>query len=152
MVKRTKWLNEDETRAWKGLTLMQFQLFALIGRELADTELSFQDYIVLAELSEREDNRARLTELGRQLGWEKSRISHHVTRMEQRGLVEKVRCDTDQRSWFVTVTKEGRDAIAAAAPHHVATVRKYFVDLLTDQQIRMLEQITTTVLGQLPEV
>jgi DNA-binding MarR family transcriptional regulator len=148
---KTRWLTEEENKAWKGLTLMQFQLFALLGRELADTGLSFQDYVVLAELSDRPDNRARLNELGRQLGWEKSRISHQVSRMEQRGLVEKVRCDTDQRGWFIGMTAEGHAAISSAAPHHVATVRRCFVDLLTAQELRVLESITSKVLAELPE-
>jgi DNA-binding MarR family transcriptional regulator len=151
MAKKTRWLTEPENLAWKGLTLMQFQLFALLGRELADSGLSFQDYIVLAELSDRPDHRARLTDLGRQLGWEKSRVSHHVSRMEQRGLVAKVRCETDQRSWFITITDEGRRAIKEAAPPHVAKVREYFVDLLTAEQLRVLESITATVLQALPE-
>lgn len=151
MTRKTKWLTEPQIRAWKGLTLMQFRLFALLGRELAESGLSFQDYVVLAELSDRPDSRARITDLGRQLGWEKSRISHHVTRMEQRGLLTKVRCETDQRGWFITFTEAGRDALTTAAPQHVATVRHHFIDLLSAEQLSALESITTTVLEALPE-
>ncbi len=148
---KTKWLTEPEKRVWKDFTLMQFQLFALLGRELAETGLSFQDYIVLAELSERPDYQARLTDLGRQLGWEKSRISHHVTRMEQRELVAKLKCPNDQRSYLITLTKDGQAAIKAAAPHHVATVRQYFIDTVTPEQLKTLGAITTAVLQSLPE-
>jgi DNA-binding MarR family transcriptional regulator len=145
------WLSESEKRVWKDFTLMQFQLFALLGRDLSDTGLSFQDYIVLAELSERPNYQARLTDLGRQLGWEKSRISHQVTRMEQRALVEKVKCGTDLRSYLITLTKVGHDAIKAAAPQHVNTVRNYFIDRLTPEQLQVLGNITAAVLESLPE-
>ena len=148
---KTTWLTETEKQVWKNLTLMQFQLFALLGRELTDTGLSFQDYIVLAELSERPNHQARLTDLGRQLGWEKSRMSHQVTRMEQRELVAKVKCPNDQRSYLITLTEEGHAAIKTAAPHHVATVRRYFIDTITPEQLRVLGQITTEVLHNLPE-
>lgn len=145
-----RWLTAAEHRAWRNFSLMQLQLFALLGRELADDGLSYQDYIVLAHLSDQKDNQLRLTELGRELGWEKSRISHHVTRMEQRGLVARMRCPTDQRGWFVVMTDEGRAASAAAAPGHVATVRRHFIDLLTPAQLETLDGIARTVLDQLP--
>jgi DNA-binding MarR family transcriptional regulator len=146
----TRWLNDDERQAWRNLSLMQLQLFALLGRELAADGLSYQDYVVMADLSDHPDGRARLSELGRRLGWEKSRLSHHVTRMEQRGLIEKVRCPTDLRGWFVALTDIGRAAIAAAAPAHVAVVRRHFVDLLTPEQLATLDTIARTVLENLP--
>lgn len=150
MATTTRWLTDDELRAWRNLSLMQLQLSALLGRELASDGLSYSDYLVLANLSDRADRQARLLELGRDLGWEKSRVSHHVTRMEQRGLVERVRCPSDQRGWFVAMTEAGRSAIAAAAPGHVAVVRRHFIDLLTPEQLATLDDIARTVLDHLP--
>jgi len=147
---RTRWLNDAERHAWRNLSLMNLQLVALLGRELAGDGLSYPDYLVMAELSDRPDNRARLIELGRNIGWEKSRISHHVTRMEQRGLVARVKCATDQRGWFVQLTDTGREAIRAAAPAHVAVVRRHFIDLLTPAQLATLDEIAQAVLAQLP--
>ena len=147
----TRWLNDEERRAWRNTSLMQFQLHALLGRELTADGLSYPDYLVLAKLSDQEHNQARLVELGRDLGWEKSRISHHISRMEQRRLVAKVKCPTDQRGWFVAMTDTGRAAIAAAAPAHVAVVRKHFIDLLTPDELRTLDAISTRVLSQLPD-
>jgi DNA-binding MarR family transcriptional regulator len=147
----TRWLNDDELRAWRNFSLMQLQLFGVLGRELAADGLSYQDYVVLADLSERPDRTARMSDLGRQLGWEKSRLSHHITRMEGRGLVERVPCPTDQRSWNVVVTAQGRRAIKAAAPAHVAAVRAHFVDVLTPTQLRALDTISRRVLDQLPD-
>jgi len=132
------------------MALMNLQLFALLGRELAGTGLSYQDYLVLAELSDRSDGTARVIELGRCLGWEKSRVSHHISRMEARGLVARSKCPTDQRGSIVEATDVGRSAIAAAAPDHVAVVRRHFIDLLTPEQLRMLDDISRTVLAHLP--
>jgi DNA-binding MarR family transcriptional regulator len=149
MAKKTKWLTDEERSAWRNFTLMQLQLFALLASELTNDGLSYQDYVVLAELSDRVDHMARQNELGRQLGWEKSRISHQVTRMESRGLITKKRCPTDQRGWFVELTVAGQAAIAAAAPAHVHTVRRHFIDLLTPLQLRQLDTISKTVLADL---
>jgi DNA-binding MarR family transcriptional regulator len=146
-----RWLNEQEREAWRNFTLMQFQLLALLGRRLADDGLSYQDYVVLAELADRPDGQARFSDLGRQLGWEKSRVSHHVARMEARGLLARVKCPTDQRGWNVTATDEGRAAIKAAAPAHVGVVRQNFIDLLTAEQIDVLNDISATVLAKLGE-
>jgi DNA-binding MarR family transcriptional regulator len=150
MVLKPRWLSDDERRTWRNFSLMQLQLFALLGRELASDGLSYPDYLVLAHLSDCPNNQARLVELGHDLGWEKSRVSHHVTRMEQRGLVGRVKCPTDQRGWFVTITDTGRAAIAEAAPAHVTAVRNYFIDLLTDQELATLDAIATKALAQLP--
>ena len=150
MAPTTRWLNDDERRTWRNFSLMQLQLFALLGRELAADGLSYPDYLVLAHLGDCPDNQTRLVELGHNLGWEKSRVSHHITRMEQRGLVARVKCPTDQRGWFVTITDNGRTAIADAAPGHVAVVRRHFVDLLTSAQLDTLDTIAQTVLEHLP--
>jgi DNA-binding MarR family transcriptional regulator len=150
-VEHTRWLDDDERRAWRNFALMQLQLFATIGRELTADGMSYQDYVVLADLSDRPDNRARLVELGHDLGWEKSRVSHHITRMERRRLVERTRCATDQRGWFVTMTDDGRAAIEAAAPGHVAVVRRQFIDLLTPEQLDTLDEISRTVLDHLAD-
>lgn len=147
---RTKWLTDSEQRAWRNLSLMQLQLVALLGRELAADGLSYQDYLVLATLSDQPGGQMRLHELGSVLGWEKSRVSHHMTRMEARGLVVRTKCATDQRGWFVVLTDEGRAASAAAAPAHVAIVRRHFVDLLTADQLATLDTIARTVLEHLP--
>lgn len=145
-----RWLNEQERTAWRNLSLMHLQLNAVLGRELGSDGLSLPDYLVLADLSDRADGRARLVELGRDLGWEKSRISHHITRMAARGLVAREPCPSDQRGWFVAMTPAGRAAIAAAAPGHVAAVRRHFVDLLTPEQLATVDAVARTVLDHLP--
>ena len=144
------WLDEREERAWRALQFMQMQLIAQLGRELArESGLSYPDYVVLVALTDRPDGRMRLFELGHQLGWEKSRTSHHVNRMAERGLVEKVKCETDRRGWFVDITARGRAEIEAAAPGHARAVRRHFVDLVTPRQLATMGAAAQTVLDAL---
>ena len=142
-----QWLDEREARAWRGLQALQLRLTARLSRELAsDSELSYPDYTVLVVLTDQPAGRLRAFELGQELGWEKSRVSHHVSRMVARGLVRREKCPSDQRGAFVVVTERGRAAIEAAAPGHVAAVRRYFIDLLTPAQLDVLATATSTVL------
>ena len=148
----TQWLTEREARAWRGLQLMQMRLTGALARQLADdSQLSYQDYVVLVALTEQEDGRLRLFELGRILGWEKSRLSHHVARMAQRGLVAKEACDADRRGFHVVVTSAGRKAIAAAAPGHVDAVRRLFLEPLSPRQLDAIASAAELVLAAIDE-
>lgn len=145
-----KWLSEREEAAWRGLQLMEMRLERELARQLAaDSELSYPDYLVLVVLSERDDGRLRLYELGETLSWEKSRLSHHISRMVKRGLVTKEPCDDDRRGSFVVITPAGRAEIEAAAPGHLETVRRLFVDQLSPAQLDTLAEIAETILGAL---
>src|SRR5690242_16912748 len=106
------------------------RLRAALTRELQrDSGLSGPDYDVLVKLSEAPDHRLRAYELGAATGWEKSRLSHHLTRMEQRGLVAREQCE-GSRFFDVVLTDQGRATIENAAPTHVAHVRDWFVEAL----------------------
>jgi DNA-binding MarR family transcriptional regulator len=149
-VSDVRWLNEQEERAWRALQFMQMRLEAELARQLAtDTGLSYPDYLVLVALTDHPDGRLRPFELGRVLGWEKSRLSHHVARMAERGLVEKEKCATDRRGAYVTVTPEGRKEIGTAAPGHLAAVRRLFVDVLTPEQLGVIADAAEAVLARL---
>ena len=135
------WLDEREERAWRALQFMQMRLEARLARQLAvESGLSYPDYLVLVALTDDPHGRLRLFELGEVLGWEKSRLSHHVARMADRRLVTKEKCDSDRRGAYVAITNEGRKEIEAAAPGHVAAVRRLFLDHLTPDE---LDAITT---------
>ncbi|HET9731407.1 MAG TPA: MarR family transcriptional regulator [Acidimicrobiales bacterium] len=145
-----RWLDEHEQRAWRALQFMQLRLSGRLAADVAATsELSYADYLVLVALSDRPDGRARLFELAEALGWERSRLSHQVSRMTGRGLVEKERCDGDRRGAFVVVTGPGRKAIDAAAPHHVAMVRRLFIDALTPAELDAITSAAEKVLAVL---
>jgi DNA-binding MarR family transcriptional regulator len=111
--------------------------------------LSLSDYEVLVHLSEAPDGQLRAYQLSRALQWEKSRLSHHLTRMEGRGLVTRREGKTDGRGAFVVLTQEGRAAIEAAAPTHVADVRDAFIDVLTPAQLDTLAEISDAVLNRM---
>jgi DNA-binding MarR family transcriptional regulator len=131
---------------------MQAQLAAKLNHDLSSSSgLSLQDYGVLVVLNEQPEGLLRAFELGRELGWEKSRVSHHIARMESRDLVRRQPCPSDRRGLHVAITPEGRRALEAAAPAHVAQVRRAFIDLLTPAQIASLSGIARTVVGALAE-
>lgn len=134
-----RWLDEPEERAWRALQVMTMRLEARLASELAAvSDLSLSDYTVLVALTDRPDGRMRVFELAATLGWEKSRVSHQLARMVDRGLVAKERCGDDRRGAFVAATGGGLAAIEAAAPHHVETVRRLFVDPLTPAELDAL--------------
>lgn len=145
-----RWLDDREQRAWRALQLMEMRLTAELSRQLAaDSGLSYQDYVVLVCLTDQPDGRMRAFELADDLSWEKSRLSHHIARMAERGLVSKERCGVDRRGAFVAVTDEGRRAIEAAAPGHVAEVRRLFLDHLTPAQLDSIGAAAEAVLAGL---
>ncbi|MEV8515825.1 MarR family transcriptional regulator [Dactylosporangium sp. NPDC051484] len=147
-----RWLNEDEFRAWIGYRRMRALLDLRLARRLAaDQGLSEPDYDVLTSLSDAEDRRIRLSEMADRMLWSKSRLSHHVTRMQQRGLVTREECQSDGRGAFIVLTEQGMATLRAAAPGHVAAVREHFIDLMTEEQVRVLGEITGTVLEHLRE-
>lgn len=148
-----QWLDQRELRAWQRLQQMHLRLDGELARQLAaESGLSYSDYVVLVALTEQPDGRLRLFELARVLGWEKSRLSHHISRMEGRGLVAKEQCDHDRRGAYVVVTKSGRKEIEAAAPGHVAAVRRLFIDRLTPEQLDVIAAVAECVLAGLDEV
>jgi DNA-binding MarR family transcriptional regulator len=91
----------------------------------------------------------RVLELARALGWEKSRLSHQLTRMAQRGLIERSNCDEDRRGAFVALTDAGRSTVEAAAPRHVESVRRYLFDELSAEQVDALLAIARGVVERL---
>lgn len=147
-----EWLDEREERAWRALQFMQMHLEAELARQLAaESGLSYPDYLVLVALTDHPEGRLRLFQLGEALGWEKSRLSHHVARMSGRGLVKKERCDSDRRGSYVAVTEQGRREIESAAPGHLRTVRDLFIDRLTPEQLDVIATAAETVLSHLDE-
>ena len=143
----TKWLNKDELAAWKNLWLMQLQVEARLAEDLAKHELSLPDYLVLATLADQADGKMRIVELGNELGWEKSRVSHQISRMVGRGLVEKERCETDGRGFFVVLADQGRLFARKAAPNHVKLVRRLVIDQLSKNELKTVRKVSERVLN-----
>jgi DNA-binding MarR family transcriptional regulator len=145
-----EWLNETEQRAWRGLLTMNSRLDAELNRRLQETSgLSQADYGVLVSLSEAPDGKLRVFEVAHSLSWEQSRLSHHLARMQKRGLIDREECSSDRRGAFVVLTAGGRSAIEAAAPAHVEAVRELVFDGLSDAQVRTLASVTEKVLKRI---
>lgn len=142
----TRWLDEREARAWRSMQSVLQPLETALNRQLArDSALSTADYGVLVALSEADHHRMRIRELVRSTGWEKSRVSHQIRRMESRGLVVRQECPTDARGAFIRLTAQGLVTIQQAAPAHVDEVRRLVVDVLTPQQLDQLAEITEAI-------
>jgi DNA-binding MarR family transcriptional regulator len=122
---------------------------ALEDRLQADAGVSAVEFEVLSTLNEVEGNQLRSRDLGTLMGWEKSRLSHQVRRMEARGLVERRECDSDLRGTFITLTDAGRAAVTAALPDHHAALRTLFFDQLNQDELASLRQLVDRVLSVL---
>jgi DNA-binding MarR family transcriptional regulator len=141
-------LSERELRAWRAFFQMQEVLRSRIEQQLqAGSGLSNADYTVLVALSEAPGGRLRAYELSHELGWEKSRLHHQLTRMCKRGLVE--RRSGASRAMYAVITTEGRTALERAAPSHAQEVRRLVIDRLTAVQIDHLAEISHAILDHL---
>lgn len=145
-----RWLDEREQRGWRALLALRDGLSRALERQLQrDSGLSLADYGVLVHLSEAPDERLRHYELGAAIDWEKSRLSHHLSRMVSRGLVARERCPEDSRGGYVVLTDQGRAVIRAAAPQHVAEVRRLFIDRIAPHHLDALIEMEALVLRDL---
>ena len=146
----TPWLDRRQLRAWIRLVgvleLLPGVLDAQLRRDAGVTEF---EYYVLAMLSEAPDRTLRMTELARQTNATLPRLSHVVSRLEARGLVERFPCPEDRRATNARLTGAGWATVQRAAPGHVATVRHHVIDALSDEQVDQLAEIGDAILTRL---
>jgi DNA-binding MarR family transcriptional regulator len=141
-----RWLTTEEQRLWRGWLKLNAQLTATLAREMQEEAgLSSPDFEVLVNLTDSPEGRVRVTDLATQMLWERSRVSHHVTRMERRGLVQRANCKEDGRGAWVEITATGRTAIEKAAPGHVETVRRLVFDALSPEEVRAFTRLVEKV-------
>ena len=139
----TPWLEPDEERAWRGYRRMRTLLDLQLARDLAgDSSLSEADYDVLSTLSEVSPPRWRAGDLAKRLCWSTSRLTHHTLRMQKRGLLTRDSYAEDGRGAVLSLTETGWNTLRAAAPPHVRSVRRNFIDLLSADELRALIAIT----------
>lgn len=144
------WLKEEEQVLWRRWLRVNGLLPAALHRALqADSGLSLPDFDVLVQLSESPGGRVRVNDLARALHWERSRVSHHITRMERRGLTQRQECADDGRGAFVVLTPHGRASIQQAAPGHVQEVRRLLFDRLDEDEIDVLAGALGKILSSL---
>jgi DNA-binding MarR family transcriptional regulator len=149
MAKR-RWLDERQQRVWQGYLHLNQDLIAVLEQQLTrESGLSGADYRVLVPLSEAPGGLVRARDLGAEIGWDRSRLSHHLSRMENRGLITREECAEDARGLMVRLTKAGRRAIEEAAPGHAEAVRHYFFDQLSNSEIDTMAAVFDRVLDNL---
>ena len=148
----TRWLDDTEMRAWRGL-LQVLQLLPLaLDRQLqAEAGIPHAYYTVLAVLSESPERSMRMSTLAALTATSQSRLSHSVARLEERGWVRRSQCPSDGRGSIAVLTDAGQAALAAAAPGHVAEVRRRVFDLLTPDQVHALADVADALAAGLAE-
>src|SRR3954471_2749837 len=143
---RTRWLNEDEQKAWRGLMagtdLIDRQLDEQLQR---DSGMPHAYYMVLVALSEQPGRACRMSVLAERTMSSQSRVSHAVARLEERGWVRRDQSRSDRRGKLAVLTEEGRRALREAAPGHVEQVRRVVFDRLTPAQVQQLREITSAI-------
>jgi DNA-binding MarR family transcriptional regulator len=145
-------VDDSEWALYDGFIAMHAELARELDRRLQhDAGISQADYAVLLMLFQAPEHRLRPGALGELIGWEKSRVSHQLTRMAGRGLVERVECETDGRGSFVVLTREGRRALLRAMRDHAVAIRSLFLDLLEPDEKEAIANASSKVLQRLAE-
>ncbi len=131
---QTRWLNAREMKAWRSYIIASRRLLEALEVDLAGHDLSMADYEVMAQLSEAPGRRMRMSELAEVAMLSKSRLSHRMKVMEKAGWIKREECSEDRRGYWAVMTEKGWRAVVAAAPDHVASVRKRFIDQLSPKE------------------
>lgn len=147
---RTGWLTDHEQRVWRDYRAAVDMLRGHVEAQLQrDSGMPLTYYQVLVALSEVPDRTLRMSDLAERLRSSRSRLSHAVARLEERGWIRREGCPTDKRGSFATLTPAGFAAIEAAAPGHVAAVREALFDPLTPDQVTALGEISAAIRNRL---
>jgi len=142
----TKPLSPHELRVWHAFKLMGEDVMGRVGRDIADaTGLSGPDFGVLVRLADCGKGEMRQQTLAESMGWDKSRLSHQLTRMKERGLIERRKAD--KRVVLVVLTKHGREKLKAARPIHAGSVRRNLLARLNEEQIATIVRVSN-ILGE----
>src|SRR6266496_2862080 len=147
-------MTAEELAIWRSLVDTTAELRRVLGAQLLqETGLSPADYQVLLALSEADGRRLRSSELAASIDWERSRLSHHLGRMERRGLIRRDECATDSRGAEVSLTDDGAGMFRGATAPHMRAIKKHFADALTPEQFEALADILQALQNHLhPEL
>ncbi|MGA5299822.1 MarR family winged helix-turn-helix transcriptional regulator [Nucisporomicrobium flavum] len=152
MPEEPRWLQSWERDAWLALAGLMFKLpSALDAQMLRDSNLTLFDYFVLSQLSMSPGRTQRLSDLAHHVSSSLSRLSNVVKRLEQRGLLRREPDPESPRYTTAVLTDAGWDVVVAAAPGHVAAVRRYVIDGLTEEQVHVLREVACHVARRVDE-
>jgi DNA-binding MarR family transcriptional regulator len=147
---RSTELSDEDWGLWRDFVAMHRHLARELDRQLQrDAAISQADFSVLLVLSEAPEGKLRTGELAELLAWEKSRVSHQVSRMETRGLLERTECDTDARGTWVGLTNEGRRTLAGSMREHAEAIRGLFFDNLQHGERAAVAGVSTRIIEHL---
>jgi DNA-binding MarR family transcriptional regulator len=142
MLVMTRWLTDDEQRAWRRLAGVMMQLPAALESQLQrDAGLTIFGYWAMAMLSESPDRSLRMSELALLSNGSQSRLSHLISKLEERGWVRRERVGADGRGYLAVLTDSGYAVIESIAPGHVDEVRRLVFDALTPEQVEAMDGI-----------
>jgi DNA-binding MarR family transcriptional regulator len=145
-----RWLDVDEQKAWRAWLYSAQLLMDRLDRELThETGISHAYYEILVALSETPGRKLRMSELADRCLSSRSRLSHAVSRLEERGWVGRELCPDDGRGQLAVLTDNGFAALEAAAPIHVASVRTHLFDQLSPEQVAAMRDLGETLLRHL---
>ena len=145
-----RWLDAEEQRAWRAWLYSSQLLNDRLDRELTRaTGIPHAYYEILVQLSETPERQMRMSELADRCLSSRSRLSHAVSRLEERGWVHRQVCAEDGRGLLAVLTDEGFAALEAAAPIHVEGVRIHLFDQLTPEQVAAMRDLGETLLRHL---
>ncbi|GII01684.1 MarR family winged helix-turn-helix transcriptional regulator [Planobispora takensis] len=143
----TRWLDDGEQRTWRAFLAASQRIQEELDRQLQrDSGMPHTYYAILVRLSEAEKRKMRMSELAGSVGSSPSRLSHAVARLEERGWVRRVPCESDRRVSWAVLTDEGLAVLVAAAPGHVEAVRRTLFDRLGPEQVGQLAEICMEIL------
>src|ERR1700761_7054176 len=143
-----EWLSDEQQAAWRPFVALLLRLPALLDAQLQrDAGINHFDYLVLSGLSEAPGRTLRMSELAAMANSSLSRLSHVVSRLENKGWVRREPCPGDGRFINAVLTDDGWQKVAATAPGHVTAVRELLVDALTEGEFRQLGAISAKVLA-----
>ena len=131
MAAKAKWLTPAEESAWRKYIVASRRLLEALDDDLSANGLSHSDYEILVHLSDAEDRKLRMADLADKTILSRSRLSHRIKYMEGKGWVERQKCASDRRGTWAVMTTKGWNAIVKAAPDHVESVRKRFIDKIS---------------------
>lgn len=126
----TRWLSFHEQEVWRAYLMGTARIAEQLDAELRPHGLDLGEYEILVHLSEAPDRRLRMSDLAAMVHQSRSRLTHAVTRMEERSLVLREQCPNDRRGVFAALTDSGFSLLESAAPAHVESVRRVFVDVV----------------------
>ncbi|WP_309617456.1 MarR family winged helix-turn-helix transcriptional regulator [Salinibacterium sp.] len=139
-----------EQELWRVFSAMRRQLELAMERRLqSDAAISTADFDILSALIEEPGHRLRSGRIADLIGWERSRVSHQITRMQQRGLLHRQECGDDARGVWIALSANGRRSVLGAVDEHRAAVREYFFDALTEEEKATIAEASRKVLDRI---